>query len=192
MRARRRMTDKEGALTGEIRGGSMLERFYPDRWVDSAYGIPYEDLYEQGIRGIIFDIDNTLVPHGAPADQRALALFGRFRRMGMKTCLLSNNKEPRVKPFAEQVDSLYIHKAGKPGVKGYERAMELMGTDRKTTVFVGDQIFTDVYGANRAGIRTYLTKPIDPREEIQIVLKRYLEKAVLFFYRRRSEREDGD
>ncbi len=192
MRARRRMTDKEGALTGEIRGGSMLERFYPDRWVDSAYGIPYEDLYEQGIRGIIFDIDNTLVPHGAPADQRALALFGRFRRMGMKTCLLSNNKEPRVKPFAEQVDSLYIHKAGKPGVKGYERAMELMGTDRKTTVFVGDQIFTDVYGANRAGIRTYLTKPIDPREEIQIVLKRYLEKAVLFFYRRRSERENGD
>ena len=156
MRARRRMTDKEGALTGEIRGGSMLERFYPDRWVDSAYGIPYEDLYEQGIRGIIFDIDNTLVPHGAPADQRALALFGRFRRMGMKTCLLSNNKEPRVKPFAEQVDSLYIHKAGKPG------------------------------------IRTYLTKPIDPREEIQIVLKRYLEKAVLFFYRRRSERENGD
>lgn len=169
----------------------MLEKFYPDKWVDSAYGIPYDDLYEQGVRGIIFDIDNTLVPHGAPADQRTLALFGDFRRMGMKTCLLSNNKEPRVKPFAEQVGSLYIHKAGKPGVKGYERAMELMGTDRKTTVFVGDQIFTDVYGANRAGIRTYLTKPIDPREEIQIVLKRYLEKVVLFFYLRKQRREEA-
>lgn len=167
----------------------MLKRFYPDEWVDSAYGIRYEELYEKGIRGIIFDIDNTLVPHGAPADARALALFERFHQMGMRTCLLSNNKEPRVKPFAVQVDSPYIYKGGKPKVKGYERAMELMGTDRRTTVFVGDQIFTDVYGANRAGIRTYLTKPIDPHEEIQIVLKRYLEAVVLFFYRRKRKTE---
>ena len=163
----------------------MHRYFYPDKWVRSAYEIPYERLYESGIRGIIFDIDNTLVPHGAPADKRSLALFERFRHIGMKTCLLSNNKEPRVKPFAEQVDSCYICKAGKPGVKGYERAMALMGTDRQTTVFVGDQIFTDIYGANRAGIRTYLTEPIDPHEEIQIVLKRYLEAVVLFFYKRK-------
>ena len=163
----------------------MLERFYPDEWVNSAYEIPYEKLYEQGVRGIIFDIDNTLVCHGAPADERAIALFARFHRLGMKTCLLSNNREPRVQPFAEQVGSAYIHKAGKPGVKGYERAMALMGTDRQTTLFVGDQIFTDIYGANRAGIRTVLTKPIDPHEEIQIVLKRYLEAVVLFFYRRK-------
>lgn len=169
----------------------MLERFYPDQWVESAYEIPYEKLYEQGIRGIIFDIDNTLVPHGFPADEKALALFARFHRMGMKTCLLSNNKEGRVKPFADQVDSPYIHKGGKPGVKGYERAMERMGTDRDTTVFVGDQIFTDIYGANRAGLRTYLTKPIDPHEEIQIVLKRYLEAVVLFFYRRKLRAGGG-
>ncbi len=169
----------------------MLELLYPDVWADSAYEIPYEKLFEQGVRGIIFDIDNTLVPHGAPADQRALALFERFHRMGMKTCILSNNKEPRVKPFAQQVDSPYIHKAGKPGVKGYERAMTLMGTGRDTTIFVGDQIFTDVYGANRAGIRTYLTKPIDPHEEIQIVFKRYLEAVVLFFYQRRRTEGSG-
>ena len=62
--------------------------------------------------------------------------------------------------------------------------MEKMGTDEKNTLFVGDQIFTDVYGANRAGIRTILVKPIHPKEEIQIVLKRYLEKIVLFFYKR--------
>ena len=59
-----------------------------------------------------------------------------------------------------------------------------MGTDEKNTLFVGDQIFTDVYGANRAGIRTILVKPIHPKEEIQIVLKRYLEKIVLFFSKR--------
>jgi len=57
------------------------------------------------------------------------------------------------------------------------------------TVFVGDQIFTDVYGANRAGIRTILVKPIHPKEEIQIVLKRYLEKVVLYFYQRKLKKE---
>ena len=62
--------------------------------------------------------------------------------------------------------------------------MQLMGTDRSDTIFVGDQLFTDVWGANRAGIRTYLVKPIDRHEEIQIILKRYLEKIVLWSYAR--------
>lgn len=87
--------------------------------------------------------------------------------------------------FHDQVQVQYIFKAGKPKISGYERAMELMGTDRGNTLFVGDQIFTDVYGANRAGIHTILTRPIHPKEEIQIVLKRYLEKIVLFFYAHR-------
>ena len=104
--------------------------------------------------------------------------------MGMKTCLLSNNKEPRVRSFADQVDSPYIYKAGKPSVKNYRKAMERMGTDEKNTIFVGDQLFTDVYGANRSGIYGILVKPINPKEEIQIVLKRYLEANVLYFYRK--------
>ena len=66
--------------------------------------------------------------------------------------------------------------------------MEELGTDTGNTIFVGDQIFTDVYGAKRAGIRSILVKPIHPKEEIQIVLKRYLEKIVLYFYRRDLEK----
>ena len=62
--------------------------------------------------------------------------------------------------------------------------MEAMGTNRSTTLFVGDQLFTDVYGARRTGIFSILVKPIHPREEIQIVLKRFLEKPVLYFYKR--------
>lgn len=162
----------------------MLERFYPKEWVDSTYEIDWESWYKKGIRGAVFDIDNTLVPHGAPADDRARELFARLHAMGMKTCLLSNNKEPRVKPFAEQVDSPYIYKAGKPFVKNYKKAMKLMGTDEKNTIFVGDQLFTDVYGANRSGMYGILVKPINPKEEIQIVLKRYLEAIVLYFYRK--------
>lgn len=162
----------------------MLEIFYPDNEAESAYGVDYEGLYRKGYRGIIFDIDNTLVPHGAPADERARELFARLGRLGFSVVLLSNNKEPRVKSFSDEVGSRYIFRAGKPGRAGYEKAMELMGTCPRTTLFVGDQLFTDVWGAKRTGIVTYLVKPIHPREEIQIVLKRQLERIVLFFYHR--------
>ena len=103
--------------------------------------------------------------------------------------LLSNNKEPRVKMFNDAVNVSYIFKAGKPKPANYKKAREQMGTTTENTLFVGDQIFTDVYGANLAGIRTILVKPIHPKEEIQIVLKRYLEKIVLYFYRRHCEKK---
>lgn len=163
----------------------MFQSFYPDNEVDSAYDINYETLYEKGGRGVIFDIDNTLVPHGAPADERAVQLFVRLRRIGFRTVLLSNNKEPRVKSFADSVGSLYVFKAGKPGGRGYAKAMTDMGTTPENTLFVGDQLFTDIWGAKKMGIVTYLVKPIHPKEEIQIVLKRKLERIVLFFYHRK-------
>jgi hypothetical protein len=165
----------------------MLQKFYPGEYLDSAYVIDYETLYQEGYRGIIFDIDNTLVPHGAPADERAIRLFGQLKDMGYQCMLLSNNKEPRVKMFNDAVGASYIYKAGKPKPGNYRVAMERMGTDTGNTLFVGDQIFTDIYGANLAGIRTILVKPIHPKEEIQIVLKRYLEKIVLFFYLKKQK-----
>lgn len=169
----------------------MLECFYPDVYLDSAYEIDYEGLYEKGYRAVIFDVDNTLVPHGAPADERSIALFERLRKIGYRSMLLSNNKEPRVKTFHDQVKSPYIFKANKPFPGSYRRAMEQMETTPEHTVFVGDQLFTDVWGAKRAGIRTYLVKPIHPKEEIQIVLKRVLERIVLYFYLKK-ERQQHD
>lgn len=162
----------------------MFEMFFPDDYVASTYAIPFEQLYEKGYRGIIFDIDNTLVPHGEPADARAKKLFERLRTIGFSTCLISNNKEPRVRKFNEEIGTQYIFDAHKPSTKNYIRAMDIMKTDLSNTLFVGDQLFTDVWGAKRAGIRNILVKPIHPREEIQIVLKRRLEKVVLYFYRR--------
>ena len=67
-----------------------------------------------------------------------------------------------------------------------------MGTDVTNTLFIGDQLFTDIYGAKRAGLKTILVNPIHPKEEIQIVFKRYLEKIVLFFYERSLRKEKGD
>ena len=160
----------------------LLNTFYPSEVQESTYVIDFEGWKKKGYKGVIFDVDNTLVPHDAPADERSIALFCRLRELGYATMLLSNNKEPRVKKFSGKVGSSYIYKAGKPGTKNYYKAMEEMGTTPQTTLFVGDQLFTDVWGAKRAGIHSILVKPIHPKEEIQIVLKRYLEKIVLFFY----------
>lgn len=168
----------------------MLEMLYPGEYLDSTYEIDFEGLSAEGYRGLIFDIDNTLVPHGAPADERAIRLFGRLKELGYQCCLLSNNQLPRVEMFNKDVHVHYIENAHKPSVKNYKKAMKLMNTDEKNTIFIGDQIFTDIYGANRTGIRTILVKPIHPKEEIQIVLKRYLEKIVLFFYRRKKQKQD--
>ena len=155
---------------------------YPGEYVKSTYHIDFDKLYKVGYRGIIFDIDNTLVPHGAPADERAIALFTHLKELGFSCMLLSNNKEPRVKMFNDAVHVNYMYKAGKPKPSGYRKAMETIGTNTTNTIFVGDQIFTDVVGANLAGIRTFLVKQIHPNEEIQIVLKRFLEKPILGCY----------
>lgn len=167
----------------------MFRTFYPKEYVDSTYLIDFESFAKKGYKGVIFDIDNTLVQHDAPADERAKKLFARLKELGMNACLLSNNKEPRVAMFNKDVQVNAIHKGGKPIPKGYRKAMELMGTDESNTLFVGDQLFTDVWGANLTGIYSILVKPIHPKEEIQIVLKRYLEKIVLFFYFREQKKK---
>lgn len=166
----------------------MFERFYPDEYVVSTYVIPFEELYKEGYRGIIFDIDNTLVPHGAPADARSRELFAQLRKIGFDTCLLSNNQAKRVQMFNEPIGSHYIYNAHKPSTKNYEKAMQMMGTDKKSTLFVGDQLFTDVWGAKKAGIYAILVKPMHPKEEIQIVLKRYLEKIILRSYKKQNRK----
>ena len=166
----------------------MFEMFFPDEYVASTYVIPFEKLYEEGYRGLIFDIDNTLVMHGAPADERAKNLFVRLKMIGFDCCLLSNNQEPRVKMFNDAVQVHYIYDAHKPSTKNYEKAMKIMKTDRSNTLFIGDQLFTDVWGAKRTGIRNILVKPIHPQEEIQIVLKRKLEKIVLYFYKKSKKK----
>ena len=99
---RGKCVDSEGG------GENMLERFFPDEYISSTYAIPFDRLYEEGYRGIIFDIDNTLVPHGAPADERAKQLFRDLKELGYSCCLLSNNQEPRVKMFNEEIGTLHF------------------------------------------------------------------------------------
>ena len=165
----------------------IIKKFYPDTRKNSIYEVDFDGLHKKGIRGLIFDIDNTLVPHGADADERIETLFRELKKMGFKTCLLSNNKLERVKRFNENIHSLYIYKAGKPKTANYIKAMRMMGTKKETTVFIGDQLFTDIWGAKKTGISNILLNPVDKKEEIQIVLKRYLERIVLNAYEKEGK-----
>lgn len=167
----------------------FLEKFYPKKYVRSIYSINLKKYYRLGYRAFLFDIDNTLVPHGAKATEKSVKFFNKLRKMDFKFCLISNNNEERVRPFAETVDAPYIYNAHKPSTKNYLDALEMMGVYADETIFVGDQLFTDVFGGNRANLYTILVRQINPKEEIQIVLKRYLEKIVLFFYVRRDRKK---
>ena len=97
----------------------IVERFYPDEYVDSTYGIDFEKLRKRGIRGLLFDIDNTLVPHGKPATKESVELFQRLHELGFETCLISNNQKPRVEPFAKAMKTRYLYNAHKPSPKNY-------------------------------------------------------------------------
>lgn len=169
-----------------------MKNFFPDCYLDKKEDIPIELYYELGYRGMLFDIDNTLVPHDEPVDEAARVFIQRLKELGFSVCLISNNDEERVRTFADPLEVQYVYKAWKPGKKGYLKGMEVLGTDLSNTIFVGDQIFTDIWGARRTGIYSILLDPINPKEEIQIILKRIPEKLVKWIYRRRKKLKKGE
>ena len=161
----------------------LFEKLFPTEYYSSAYIIDYAKLYEEGFRGIIYDLDNTLVPHDAPADDKAIALMEKLKGMGYEIFYLSNNREERVKMFNEKIGAKYLYKAAKPKSDGYLKAAQMMGIRPDQVLVVGDQLFTDIWGANNAGMRSCLVVPIDrSTDKIQIKLKRILEKVILSSY----------
>lgn len=155
-------------------------KLYPDEYVRDIFSYDFKKAYILGKRLVLFDIDNTMVPHGYPADEKSEELIRKIKSMGYKLCAVSNNKEPRVKMFCDKTEVPYVFDAQKPKPLGYERAMHMCGASAEETLFFGDQIFTDIIGANNAGIHSILVKPIDRKtDKIQIKFKRLLEKPIV-------------
>lgn len=164
----------------------MLECFFPKKYYNSIYDISLDNLHSKNIKGIIFDIDNTLAPFDVKyPDEKIKQFFETLKKEGFKSSLVSNNKESRVRLFNSKLKLPYIARAGKPRLKGIKKAMYLMKTDVNSTAFVGDQLFTDMWAGNRIGMYTILVKPISQRDEWTVKLKRGLEKQVLKIYFRR-------
>jgi vancomycin resistance protein VanW len=163
----------------------MFRKRYPYEYVESVFTIDYNKLYEKGYRGLIFDIDNTLVPHGEDSTKEVDELFKKIQNIGFKTFLLSNNGKERINRFLRNIDSCsYIDNADKPKPDNYLKAIEMMKLKKEEAVFIGDQTFTDILGANKAGIANILVKYIGYYTEQKIGIRRNIEKIILKLYKK--------
>ncbi|WP_018133577.1 YqeG family HAD IIIA-type phosphatase [Effusibacillus pohliae] len=165
----------------------MLKRLIPSLYVQSIYHIDLDALKAQGVKGIITDLDNTLVAWDSPyATPKLAAWLQDVRERGFQVCIVSNNKKTRVEEFARPLQLPAISDAKKPISRAFRRAMQIMGTEPHETVVVGDQIFTDVWGGNRMGIYTILVLPIASKEWAGTKLLRAMERFVLKELRKRG------
>lgn len=150
----------------------MPKIFEPDEYVKSVFEIDFEKLYENGFRGLMFDIDNTLVPQDEDATEPVKALFEKLSALGFRTVILSNNSEERVSRFAREIPVLYRSRARKPLKRGYKRALALLKMEREQAAFIGDRVMTDIFGAKRAGIYCILVEYIRKNGEKPNLLRK--------------------
>ncbi len=160
----------------------MKRLLYPAAYAESPYTLDYERLYERGFRGILFDIDNTLVPHGADTTPEADALLASVQRAGFKVLLLSDNGEARIARFMGNKALPYISNAGKPKPRSFRRAVKMLGLRKQEVLVIGDQLFTDILGANLAGLTGILVKYIGYYDAGDKGRRRALEEKILARY----------
>lgn len=160
----------------------MLKKYFPYAHVKNVFEIDYKKLYKKGYRAIMFDLDNTLVHHGDNSNEKVDNLFKTLKKIGFKTLILSNNDEERVKRFLKNIDSLYICDAEKPNSKNYLKAIEMLKEKKENVIYIGDQIFIDIVGANNVGLPNILVDFIKLDSEKKIGKKRYIEKIILKIY----------
>jgi HAD superfamily phosphatase (TIGR01668 family) len=142
-----------------------FKRFTPDLSINSIYDISLSALSKIGIRGLIFDLDNTITKHDCrDIPPTALVWFASLPDYGFKACLLSNNSGKRVEDAAKKLSLDFVCRARKPNKEGFYRAFKVLGASAKQTAVIGDQLFTDIWGGNRVGAWTILVKPVDTCE----------------------------
>lgn len=152
----------------------------PDLFVNSLLEIPLDRLQKRHKKVFILDLDNTITEWNSnELRPEVLAWFKIIGSKGFRACIVSNNGEKRILQVAEKIKVPFIHKARKPGKKAFVKALHLMQVGPDEAVVVGDQIFTDILGGNRAGIYTVLVKPINSREFFGTRISRIFEGIVL-------------
>jgi len=161
----------------------VFRKFYPDYRFKTIKDIPERFFSDNGIKFAVLDIDNTLVPYTSPSpDETALSFLARLKAEEIEYVFVSNNNWERVAAFCEGMDTYYIAKSGKPLIRNIKRVMKKFGAVKNNTVLIGDQVFTDVYAANRAGITSVMVDPIEAKETPFFGFKRAMEKVVLKNY----------
>ncbi len=158
----------------------MLKVLYPKRYYRRAEDIPLSDLKAMGIKGLILDVDNTLTTHNNPHPRKCvLDWLEEARALDFKLVILSNNSLERIEPFAQKVSIKAISRGMKPLATGYKKAIKVLGLSKNQVAMVGDQIFTDVLGANLHSIYSIMVEHIEAEEMTFFSFKRKLEKKIM-------------
>lgn len=153
---------------------------YPDLYYPNVQSIPVEELIQREIRGIAIDVDNTLIDYRKEMNEAVPQWIQQVKEKGMKICILSNsNQEAKVAKVAKTLGIEYILSARKPMKKGFRKAMQKLALPAHQIAVVGDQVFTDVWGANRMHMLSVYVEPINVKEFWYTKWKRPLEKLVL-------------
>ena len=166
---------------------TILELLYPQKHLNSIYELDTAELRSMGIRGIIADMDNTLVPWNDRAVRPRLASWlAGLKKEGFRLCIVSNNSRERGGQLACELGIPAVWYAVKPRRRAFRRALHIMELTSQETAVIGDQIFTDVLGGNRLGLYTILVTPISEKEFIWTRLMRKLERFVLNYLKKRN------
>jgi len=166
---------------------NLLKQFLPNEYVKSIFSIDPAVLKAKGVKGIITDLDNTLVEWDRPyATPQLIEWLEELKSHDMKVTIVSNNNEKRVGDFSNPLNIPFIHRAKKPSRKAFKRAVREMGLSREETVIIGDQLLTDVFGGNRAGFYTILVVPVAQSDGFFTRFNRMVERRIMSKFKRRG------
>jgi len=153
--------------------------FYPKGYFNKISDVSIKYLCENNIKGLILDVDNTLIDYYRNISKDTLDWVDEVKKNGIKMCILSNsNKQEKVKKVAEKIGLEYIYFGMKPLKRGFKKATKILNLKSNEIAVVGDQIFTDVLGANRMKMYPILVEPIKEKDIIVKIIKRPIEKAI--------------
>lgn len=167
--------------------GIIKNLFMPNAYVQSVFDIDIEKLASMGVKGIITDLDNTLVGWDVKEPtERIKEWFSKARELGITITIVSNNNEERVSSFSKDLEVDFIFKARKPMGKAFIKAIKQMNIQAKETVVIGDQMLTDVFGGNRNGLYTIMVVPVKRTDGFVTKFNRLIERRLLNHFRKKG------
>ncbi len=162
---------------------------YPQTYIESVKEITIEFLKNNNIKALILDVDNTILDFDKKIPEGIEKWCENLKKQGIKFCILSNsNKEEKVKMVADNLKIPYFHLATKPFKRGFKKAIKLLNEKEENIAAVGDQIFTDIIGANRCRLYSILVRPIAKKDLLVTRIKRPLENMIIKTYLRKQKK----
>jgi len=160
---------------------SFFRQFFPDEKVSTVEDVDYEKLAKSGIEAVVFDLDNTIAKWGDDRlAEEIIELFERLTLLGLKVGILSNSRRKKIEEFVMELPFPHLFNANKPSRKGFRSMLTDLDVSPEEAAMIGDQMFTDVLGANRMNMYTIRVDPIDPEKEYRFTkINRIGESMVL-------------